>query len=72
MKQGEYQLALEAFQTAMNIENNGMMQVLQFNEIVAYEFLSEYQKAAVLMDNYIKMYPDDEAAKREYEFLKTR
>ena len=72
MEQGEYQLALEAFQTAMNIENNGMMQVLQFNEIVAYEYLSEYRKAAVLMDNYIKMYPDDEAAKREYEFLKTR
>jgi len=72
MEQGEYQLALDAFQTAMNIENNGMMQVLQFNEIVAYEYLSEYQKAAVLMDNYIKMYPDDEVAKREYEFLKTR
>lgn len=72
IKQGEYQLALEAFQTAMNIENNSMSQVLQFNEIVAYEYLGEYQKAAVLMDNYIKMYPDDESAKREYEFLKTR
>lgn len=72
MEQGEYQLALEAFQAAMNIEDNGMMQVLQFNEIVAYEHLGEYQKAAVLMDNYIKMYPDDEVAKREYEFLKTR
>lgn len=72
VEQGEYQLALEAFQSAMNIEGNGMMQVLQFNEIVAYEYLGEYQKAAVLMDNYIKMYPDDEVAKREYEFLKTR
>lgn len=72
MKQGEYALALEAFQSAMNIENNGMMQTLQFNEIVAYEYLGEYRKAAVLMDNYVKMYPDDEKAKREYEFLKTR
>jgi len=72
MKQGEYQLALDAFQTAMNIENNGMMQTLQFNEIVAYEYLGEYQKAAVLMDNYVAMYPDDAVAKREYEFLKTR
>lgn len=72
MQQGEYQMALEAFQAAMQIENNGMMQTLQFNEIVAYEYLSEYQKAAVLMDNYVKTYPDDEVAKREYEFLKTR
>ncbi len=72
LEQGEYQLALEAFQAAMGIENNGMLQVLQFNEIVAYEYLGEYKKAAVLMDNYVKMYPDDELAKREYEFLKTR
>lgn len=72
LEQGEYQLALEAFQTAMSIENNGMLQVLQFNEIVAYEYLGEFKKAAVLMDNYVKMYPDDELAKREYEFLKTR
>ena len=72
MELGEYQQALEAFQTAMNIENNGIMQVLQFNEIIAYEYLREYKKAAVLMDNYIKMYPDEEVATREYEFLKTR
>ena len=72
LQQGEYQLALDAFQTAMNIENNGMMQTLQFNEIVAYEYLGEYQKAAVLMDNYVSMYPDDAVAQREYEFLKTR
>lgn len=72
MKQGEYQFALEAFQAAMQIENNGMMQTLQFNEIVAYEYLGEYQKAAVLMDNYVKTYPDDAVAQREYEFLKTR
>lgn len=72
LQQGEYSEALTCFQTAMNIEANGIMQTLQFNEIVAYEYLGEYQKAAVLMDNYIATYPDDEAAKRENEFLKTR
>lgn len=72
MKQGEYQQALEAFQAAMKLENNDMMQTLQFNEIVVYEYLGEYQKAAVLMNNYVKMYPDDKEAAREYEFLKTR
>ncbi len=72
MKQGEYEQALEAFQTAMNIENNGIMQSLQFNEIVAYEYLGQYRQAAVLMGNYVATYPDDADAKREYEFLKTR
>jgi len=72
LKQGEYQEALTAFQTAMNIEENGMMQTLAFNEIIAYEYLGEFKQASVLMENYIRTYPDDLEAQREYEFLKTR
>lgn len=72
MKQEEYTLALEAFQNAMKIEDNGMMQTLQFNEIIAYEYLGEYTQAVVLLDNYLKTYPDDEMAQREYDFLSTR
>ena len=56
----------------MNIEGNGMMQVLKLNEIIAYERLGEYKNASVLMDGYLKTYPDDEEAKREYTFLQTR
>lgn len=72
MQMKDYQGALEAFQAAMNIEDNGMMQVLKLNEIIAYEMLEEYKKAAVLMEAYLKTYPDDEVAQREYTFLKTR
>ena len=72
LKQEEYSSALEAFQNAMQMEDNSMMQVLRFNEIVAYEYLGEYTQAAVLLDNYLKTYPDDEQAKREYSFLSTR
>ena len=72
MRMGEYESALEAFQAAMNIEDNGMMQTLKFNEIVTYEYMREYKTAAALMNSYLKSYPDDEAAKREYEFLQTR
>lgn len=68
----DYQKALDAFQSAMKIENNGMMQTLLFNEIMAYEYLGEYQKAAVLMESYLKNYPDDETALREQQFLSTR
>lgn len=68
----DYQKALEAFQAGMQIQNNGMMQVLSFNEIMTYEYLGEYQKAAILLENYLKSYPDDEAAQREMQFLSTR
>ena len=72
MQKGNYQSALNAFQAGMQIENNTVMQALAFNEIVAYENLEEYSQAASLMERYLKNYPDDEQAKREYEFLKTR
>lgn len=72
MKQGDYALALEAFQNAMQIPDNGMIQTLQFNEIIAYEHLGEYTQAEVLLNNYLKTYPDDEVAQREYIFLSTR
>lgn len=72
MKMNEYDAALAAFQTAMNIEDNGMMQTLKFNEIVTYEYMHDYKTAATLMSSYLRSYPDDAAAAREYEFLKTR
>ena len=72
LKQEQYDAALEAFQSAMQIPDNGMMQTLKFNEIVAYEYLNEFEQATILLDNYLKIYPDDEQAKREYGFLSTR
>lgn len=72
MSKQDYQAALEAFQSGMQIENNGMMQTLAFNEIMAYEYLGEYQKAAVLINNYMTTYPDDDIAAREQGFLSTR
>lgn len=72
MKAQDYEGALTAFQTAMNVPDNGMMQTLKMNEIIAYERLGEYKQASVLMESYLKTYPDDEVAKREYTFLKTR
>ena len=72
MRMSEYESALQAFQAAMNIEDNGMMQTLKFNEIVTYEYMRDYKTAAALMSSYLRTYPDDETAKREYEFLQTR
>lgn len=72
LKQGSYDLALSAFQSAMQIPNNGMMQTLKFNEVVAYEYLGQYTQATALLNSYLQTYPNDEAAIREYEFLRTR
>ncbi len=72
MARGEYRNALNAFQAGMQLQNVTMMQTLSFNEIVAYEHLGDYRQASILMENYLKNYPDDAQAKREYEFLSTR
>ena len=72
MAKKDYQKALEAFQAGKQIEGNSLMQTLSFNEIVAYEYLQDYQKAAVLLKAYLQNYPDDQAAIREQQFLSTR
>lgn len=72
MAKGEYQNALAAFQAGLQIEGNEFVQALSFNEIVAYEYLGEYQQAAVLLEKYLQTYPDDTAAMREQQFLSTR
>lgn len=72
LQMGSYKRALDAFQAGMKVEGNTLMQTLAFNEIAAYEYLGEYQQASVLLDSYLKTYPDDEVAKREKQFLSTR
>ena len=72
LEKKDYQKALEAFQAGKQIEGNSLMQTLSFNEIVAYEYLQDYQKAAVLLKAYLQNYPDDQTAIREQQFLSTR
>lgn len=72
LQKGEYQKALDAFQAGLALENNDIVQTLSFNEIVAYEYLGDFKRAAVLMETYLKNYPDDTKAQREYTFLNTR
>lgn len=72
MKMERYSEALASFQAGMNVEDNSILQTLKLNEIIAYEYMNEFQTAANLMREYTKTYPNDSAAVREYEFLKTR
>ena len=72
MKRGNYESALQAFQSGLGLQDKNMQQVLSFNEIVAYEFLSDFDKSAALMDDYLTIYPGDPDALREEIFLSTR
>ena len=72
MAKGDYQKALSAFQSGLQVEDNPVQQSLAFNEIVAYEYLGEYEQAYELLTNYMRTYPDDELARRELDFLSTR
>jgi tetratricopeptide (TPR) repeat protein len=72
MKMGNYEGALTSFGEGMKLGDAAMAQSLSFNEAVTYEYLGRYHEAALLMENYLKTYPDDAVAQREYIFLETR
>ena len=72
MKRGAYEEALKAFQAGLECEDISLRQSLRFNEAIAYEYLADFERAGELLAAYLKDYPNDEAAQREYEFLKTR
>ena len=72
MRIGDYNSALKAFREGIALEDNTVMQALKFNEIVACEQLCAFDEARLLMTQYLKTYPDDAAAQREADFLKTR
>lgn len=72
MKRGAYEEALAAFEEGLKCEDSSLQQSLRFNEAVAYEYLADFETAKELMEAYLKDYPNDQEAQREYQFLKTR
>ena len=48
------------------------MQSLLFNEIVAYEKKLDFSTAQEKTVSYVGMYPEDEEAAKELDFLKSR
>ncbi len=72
IKLGDYQGALSAFDSGLTLADPEYAQRLMYNEIVTYEYLNEYKKAAVAMQEYLKTYPEDQNAVRECVFLSSR
>ncbi len=72
MKRAAYEEALSAFQQGLQCEDKSLHQMLRYNEAVAYEYLADFETARELLEAYLKDYPNDTEAQREYQFLKTR
>lgn len=66
--------ALNYFNLGIDLEGNSeeLNQEMRFNVIVAYEQSGDWESAEKKLTEYLKDYPDDEAAQKEMEFLKTR
>lgn len=69
---GDYNDALRMIEEGIKDTNLSVKQSLLRNEVIAYEHLGEYETAYTLMTSYLEIYPEDEDAVRDMEFLKTR
>lgn len=72
MEAGNYSQALGFYGQALSVENPPNEQQLRRNEIIACEQMLDFEAAREKMVSYLKDYPEDEEAQREYVFLQTR
>ena len=81
MQTGDYEAGLEYIQSGLAMTDAvsgdesadaGLVREMEFNEIICCEQLADWENAKEKADEYIKKYPDDEAAQKEAEFLQTR
>lgn len=70
--EGKYDDALSNIQKGLEIAETNEVQDLLYNEAVAYEKKLDFETARTKMEAYVKLYPDDVDAQKEYEFLQYR
>ncbi len=85
-KNNDYDAALEEFEKGIALAADGstergiedstdataVYKSLSFNRACCYEQKAEYSKALELFNEYVESFGEDEAARHEIEFLKTR
>lgn len=72
VSQGDYESALNHFKNGILTKETSILKDLKWNELVCYEYLGDFNTALTKIEEFLKSWPNDEAAIREYEFLKTR
>lgn len=71
-KQEDYEQAITYLKTALETDEPENEQSLRQSLIQAYENSGDFDSAKEQMESYVKDYPNDEDAQREYTFLQTR
>lgn len=72
MNSGDYETAKQYLEAAAEMPDATDLATIRKNTIICYENLGDFEKAKSLMEAYVADYPDDEEAKKDYTFLKTR
>lgn len=72
LKKSQYTSAIECFKKALELEEVPNKQFIMKSLVVAYEKNLDFTSAKEVMEEYVKEYPEDEEAYREYTFLETR
>jgi len=67
-----YESARLSLEAGVALNDSVMNQPLMYNQICLYEYWGDFNTASKLMGDYMKIYPEDGAAKRESIFLSTR
>ena len=72
LSNGDYDKAITYLVTAQDMEGLTMKQTLLKDLVLAYEKTYDFANAKQCMSEYVQLYPEDEEAQREYQFLQTR
>ena len=71
-EEGDYEKALYYIGLGISVGDPAAMESLLFNEIVIYERMNDFSTAKQKMMEFLKSYPLDTSARREYKFLSPR
>lgn len=69
---GNYDIAIDCLEAALELELIPNKQIIMKSLVIAYEKINDFASARNVLKEYVKIYPEDEEAKRELTFLETR
>ena len=74
MQMEDYENAVAHYDLVLGMEDctEEMKQEALFNRVVAFEKMSDWDSAREAVQTYLQIYPEDERAIKESDFLKTR
>ena len=74
LKLGNPKKALSYYEKGLKDKecSKALVQQMEYNIIVSYEGMEEWEQAKEALSKYTETYPDDETAQKELQFLETR